>query len=539
MKPGRKLFFVLTALLIAGAGLGFRSSEALKDIAPHPGDSSKILIASENGIYLQGENRDWKKLLSLETRSGPLRHLITHPRLKDQAFLLTERGILEIDLKTGRSQWLFREMNPPGNRVHSLAFDPHDPKKIYAGTDLGLFRSPDGGRTWRRPFRWPENQSVEFVELLPSHPPLLILGTRGEVFFSKNDGGFFESGFSLPLSALEEDPEERKEENRDFLKFTSLAFSTQNPPRLWVGTREGVYESRDNGIEWEKLPDHGLEDSEIRDLVYSEKNSQLIAATGRGVFRFDPQAKRWENLPAGLTGPPRALTLSSNPAQEKLLIASGSEVFEWTLRPSEMASAGPPFFPSPERVEIFRKLVTREPLVGEIQKQAIRYGGLGNGKIKRWHWGSRLRAFVPRVSFGKDFSVGNNVDIDRGGTNTPDEFILGPEDRDEGWDLDVSWELGDLVWSSAQTSIDSRAKLLVELRESILSQVTRIYFERRRLQMEIALSEPKPTLQEHWDELLRLDELTAQLDALTGGYLSGELERVYRSDPDLKKLWEN
>ena len=539
MKLSKGAFFVLV-LALSAAAFGFRSSETLKDIAPYPGDPSKILVASEHELYLQGENKEGEKIFSSPDRSSPLRRLITHPRLADQAFLLAEEGSLEIDLKKGRPRWIFRDLNPPGNRIHSLAFHPKDPKKIYVATDRGLFRSPDGGRTWRRPFRWPGNQPLEFVALLPSETPMLFLGTNREVFFSKNDGESFESGFSLPLSSLEEkeDLEDEEEKGLDFIRFTSLAFSPRDPLRLWVGTREGVFESKDNGVEWERLPQHGLEDPEVTDLVYSEKTHQLIAATPRGIFRFDPETKRWGKLSVGLNGPPQAVALRPAPGEsETLLIVSGSEVLEWTLEPIEIKPRLSPFTPPPARMGLFRELVALEPDIREVQNRAIRYGQLGNGRIKRWHWASRLRAFIPSVSFGKDFSLNNNVDIDRGGTNDPDKFILGPGENNRGWDFDLGWELGDFLYSSAQTSIDSRAKLLVELRESILGQVTRVYFERRRLQTEVLFSDPKPTLQEYLDLLLRLDELTAQLDALTGGFLSREVLKIYQARPELKELW--
>ena len=36
----------------------------------------------------------------------------------------------------------------PDIPVHSLVVDPDDPRRIYLGTDLGVFTSPDRGRTW-------------------------------------------------------------------------------------------------------------------------------------------------------------------------------------------------------------------------------------------------------------------------------------------------------------------------------------------------------------------------------------------------------
>ena len=90
--------------------------------------------------------------------------------------------------------------------------------------------------------------------------------------------------------------------------------------------------------------------------------------------------------------------------------------------------------------------------------------------------------------------------------------------------MSLSWELGDLVWTSDQTSIDSRSKMMVELREDILDQVTRIYYERKRIQMEL-MGFSSINQQPQWEKELRIDELTAQLDALTGGLFTESLDR--------------
>ena len=70
---------------------------------------------------------------------------------------------------------------------------------------------------------------------------------------------------------------------------------------------------------------------------------------------------------------------------------------------------------------------------------------------------------------------------------------------------------------------------MVQLREDLLNSVTRLYFERRRLQMEFA-SEKNMTEKQLIEKELRLEELTASIDALTGGEFSKtiETERVNR-----------
>ena len=79
---------------------------------------------------------------------------------------------------------------------------------------------------------------------------------------------------------------------------------------------------------------------------------------------------------------------------------------------------------------------------------------------------------------------------------------------------------------------------MVELRHDLVSEATRLYHERRRFQMEIFFT-PAPSPMEHGLRIVRLEELTALLDGMTGGWLSTALEALYREHPALFRLWED
>ena len=65
---------------------------------------------------------------------------------------------------------------------------------------------------------------------------------------------------------------------------------------------------------------------------------------------------------------------------------------------------------------------------------------------------------------------------------------------------------------------------MVQLRDDIMNEATRLFFERRKLQIDM-LSSSKMNLKERVEKELRLRELTADIDALTGFYLSNRLGR--------------
>lgn len=97
--------------------------------------------------------------------------------------------------------------------------------------------------------------------------------------------------------------------------------------------------------------------------------------------------------------------------------------------------------------------------------------------------------------------------------------------KDWGWSISLTWKLGDLVWNDDQTSIDTRSRLMVQLRDDVLNEVTRLYFERRKLQIEM-LPDSGMKQKDRVEKELRLQELTADIDALTGFYLSNRIGQM-------------
>jgi hypothetical protein len=111
--------------------------------------------------------------------------------------------------------------------------------------------------------------------------------------------------------------------------------------------------------------------------------------------------------------------------------------------------------------------------------------------------------------------------------STPGRHYIGPDDvtkyDNKNWSVSLTWELGDLIFSDDQTNIDVRSKLMVQLRDEILDEVTKLYFERIRVRAEIdnlSIEDRK----KRFEKELKLKELTASLDALTGGYFLQQLQ---------------
>lgn len=186
-------------------------------------------------------------------------------------------------------------------------------------------------------------------------------------------------------------------------------------------------------------------------------------------------------------------------------------------------------FSSPEEV---LQHFAREPDVQAVQTWAGKYAQVRPETVKGWLRASRGFAALPRVQFeyrlrddfGYDYQYFDPTGAPPVSNDVPAAAVL--TDADQGQDRTVlvraTWNLDKLVMSSEQIRVINEAQDVVKLREKILTEVTRLYFERRRLQVDMLL-EPRPDVRGQVRDQLRLAELTASLDAYTGGRFSEAL----------------
>jgi hypothetical protein len=506
---------------------------ALTCLASHPLDGSKFLVASGQQIFEAGKENAWQPLWSQADTSAPIKRLFSFGVLPDTIFAVTNQSVFMGSLKDRSWRMIYKDA---GKTPLAFAVHPQDPNHWFLGTQKGLWETENAGKTWS-PSRALYGSGP--VPLVLFYEKRLFIATENALFLSIA-GGAAQQVFALP--GTENEPSEAADVDASsgaasyLFKIHDLLVSKRDPQMLFLATTNGVFQSCDSGHRWEPLSKSGLQSASVLQLAYSEKKGLLYAATPRGIYAYDARAQRWSGLFEGLARDrAQSITVLN---EEKLLAITGDGFVQYPLGPFT-PEAGPAlviYQPPEETLALFKELLTLEPSAREIHKRVIRYADVANGKIKRWHAGSRLAALLPSLSFSKSFSQGASIDIDRGGANDPDQYIIGPEDSSKGGYRTLSWDFGDMIYSSDQTSIDSREKLMVELRNDLLSEATRIYYERRRLQIDLVFT-PPVSEQEHLENLLRMDELTALLDGMTDGFLSKRLEQIYEERPEFNRLW--
>jgi hypothetical protein len=282
----------------------------------------------------------------------------------------------------------------------------------------------------------------------------------------------------------------------------------------------------------------GLGDEEMpirpRALVIDPETALFYLADERRIFVSADEGKSWARVEADLPpGEIYAIALAAHPSRVSQNGASpvwvGMERGLFLVPVPVSPHPGPlrtPNSPGPPGAlawagELRTEDLPTEPTVQEVHQVAIRYAEVMPGKISGWRAGAMWRNLFPRFTVGLDRDRERTIASSTSGGKTT--FTLGPEDESVSLDFGFTWDLANLVWNPDQTSIDTRSRLMVQLRQDILEEVTRVYFERRRLLAEFGANPTDdPVLQAERE--LRIEELTARLDGYTGGWFSKDME---------------
>jgi photosystem II stability/assembly factor-like uncharacterized protein len=522
----------LIVLFIITLWAGNASGEAWEDVTgglsdrefysiakSSPKGSEVIYIGASGGLYERKPgSQDWKRIFTCRGRHGGINDIYV---AEDNTIYIATKNGLYASANSGKTwKQVFRGMGKENYSTH-VTLDPGNRRIIYLGTLKGLFRTEDKGNAWRK------SSGILGSAKITSIAPAEIKGEKrlfvianNEIYkVSENFEGYKKVFGSGSLGNIEDKPDEanniiESENNTENNPIFLLNDITAKNGDLYVSTNRGLFISTDRGASWARFNTAGLSDRSINSIFVADINShespeKILAATGSGVFEYDEKETLWKRIYRGMDS-----------RDVRKLIKNRSEVV-WALCRKNVYKAKFEYtgtehkgLSSPDRI---LSNFDNEPTINETIDMAIGYAEVSPDKIKKWRRGASYKALFPKVNFGLDYGKSDTYEIYTSSTRS--YWTYGPEDKTEGWDLNFSWDLSDLVWNPSQTTIDIRSKLMVQLRDDIVDEITRTYFERRRLQVE-SLMYPPESVPLLLKKKLRMQELTAFLDGLTGSRFS-------------------
>ena len=185
-----------------------------------------------------------------------------------------------------------------------------------------------------------------------------------------------------------------------------------------------------------------------------------------------------------------------------------------------------------DKVEEMKKtesrLFSHEPSVRMVQVMALTYAGLEPHAMRDMHGRVRRAAWLPEVSLsvrnGEDNRSRDVVSLELTDA-TGDTSLAETRTAEFQVEATAKFRFSELVFSPEEVDVARENRYSARLRLLLLTRVTDVYFARRRqiLERHVAgsMNGPEKTMRG-----LKIEQLTAELDGLTGGAFNRHLTGV-------------
>ena len=480
-------------------GFGISGKEYLS-IAEKGAGADSVYVGTSDGLYVTDEDGEWSRVFTCRGKDKGINHIFADN--SGEVYIATNNGLYK-SIDAGKTwERVFKGKGAEDKATYVVRRKAGGP--LYLGTHRGLFRSKDG-TAWQKSSGVLAGSKIISIALTSR---MVFVVTDNGLYSVTKDIKSYRKILGTYISDIpndEIDPDQESVEG-GVGTFSMTDLTVQNKT-LYLSTNRGLFVSEDLGDSWERHAGSGLPSRRVRSSYVSQDESIILVLTDDGVFAYDKPENKW--MPATRCQDARKIVSTS--FGNNLFALCKTRLYRTSLKVFELSMSDE----APESALLGR--FGYEPTINEVQKMAIEYAEVYPEKIAQWRKDAKFKAILPKVNFGLDRSSSDTYEIYTASTKS--YSVLGPRDSTDGWDLNFTWDLSDLVWNASQTAIDVRSKLMVQLRGDIVDEVTRAYFERRRLQVD-NLTNPPGSLHNKLKTELRVRELTANIDGLTGSRFS-------------------
>jgi photosystem II stability/assembly factor-like uncharacterized protein len=251
------------------------------------------LPLGEGGLYRYAvRERTWQDISRGLPPAPQVRALLLHPRHPSVLFAGTQLGVYRSDDRG--EHWQPLGVPREGRDVWSLACDPSDPNVLFAGFDpCAIERSDDGGAHWKRM----NTEAVVFPHITTTTPPLVkrVIGIAADpsnardVYAAVEVGGLLGSrdGGESWVSLIDA-PYVRN----NTLDLHAVAVSRAAPGDVFIASQIALFRGRERGRRWQRLP--------IEEMFPGGAYCRDVVVAPDGTARMYAAASAWGGAaPAG------------------------------------------------------------------------------------------------------------------------------------------------------------------------------------------------------------------------------------------------
>lgn len=244
---------------------------AVQDLAVWPGEPPTLFAGTDAGIYRSTDAGaswhalGWTEQGVPEVALDPADPNRLYVRLAYERVYSTDDALADVE-SGATAHWTARwEGMPTTTEILSIAVDPHNPDRLYAGGAMDFYASEDRSLSWRPIAPELAGQSIFAVAVAPQQPGHVYAGATNGLYHSVDDGA------TWTRLGLEN------------VTVSALAFHPTQPDVLYAGTfYQGIYRSGDGGETWDSLGPAGVK---VHDLLIPSDGQKIYAATDEGFWR--------------------------------------------------------------------------------------------------------------------------------------------------------------------------------------------------------------------------------------------------------------
>ena len=215
--------------------------------------------------------------------------------------------------------------------IDNIVVDEANPSTVYVAawkldeTGGGLWVSRDGGRNWKEADGL-RGQSIRAFAQAPSNPRVLFAGSLVGVFRS-NDAGASWALISPP-------------DSKEIHEIESLAVDPTDPDIVYAGTWHLPWKTEDGGKNWKNIKEGVIEDSDVFSIIVDPaKPSAVFLSACSGIYKSEnggEQFSRIRGIPADAR---RTRVLMQDPNHHEVVYAGTTQGLYKTIDGGQSFSA--------------------------------------------------------------------------------------------------------------------------------------------------------------------------------------------------------
>lgn len=216
---------------------------------------------------------------------GDVRVVIIDPKDKDRLYVSTLDGQIHTSGDGGKTWRLVVNLNKPQLILDQLMVDSQDSSVLYTSGHRhiapgGFFKSADGGITWKESKEL-KNESIHSMAQSKVDPKTILVGTTRGVWRSKNQGDDWEkiSSSTMPIN------------------IDSLAVDPRNAETIYAGTWWRAYKTTDSGKNWKLIKDGMIDDSDVFAVTVDPRNpDHIVSSACSGIYESFNGGEKWVKI---------------------------------------------------------------------------------------------------------------------------------------------------------------------------------------------------------------------------------------------------